>query len=913
MPNFLIIRAADHLLLGVGWSGLEVTGTGPDGAPELTAVDADARLELLFPPQHLAEESSREGAGLPPGMPAPPGGDVPVWHAALSGPSRLVFTIARDTVFTPTVEGVLRVLADARPVTGSREDTAVELPWRVVFAPDARDAGDELRAVHPADPVRVDDVAGLWRTRLVAAASGQADDRDARLVLRALDADAAAAPDPGFTPPLGRAERMRLAAEAALRPATATRMELSSLGGTLSARGSWDNFLWEHDAVLGRDMRVRTLTSGVLYPLGHRAVFMEFTERVFDRAAGGAAVLRTRFVLTVTEPVRRAPQDGRAARAFPFGDVEITALAYPDLDEARWQERDVPGMGEVGTHFWPESGGAKKAFPLRCATPEGDVRFELPLLFVADLLPNFPSLTDPGLAEVFADFYGTQDAALPGVRLDLVRASREADSPTGHRDGDVHEVHRLVVAGAAAASGCLPRLDALDVRLPALRTLLGEDELRVVRFAEDYLNEGPANDVLLELDEPIDISFVEHADRSGGLVAPHMVTDAISRTAGPVGLAALPDPGTGLIDPESLFPADAGLLGFALKDLVTDLEEAPEIVSALRPGGAPVTTMTWRDVKLKEAGPFQPVGAGTLTLTVTVSPDGADIDCAVRNFALVLPLPSRPLLRVQFAELAFHQTSGRPPVLDVSGVDVKFLGELQLLEQLGEAVDLGGVGPSLDVSPAGLVAGYSLPLPSVAAGAFIMRDMSLNAGIAVPFDGRPVSVSLGFGTRETPFTLAVLMFGGGGYVELEVDRSGLRRLEAALEFGAMIAVDFVVAHGEVHAFGGVRFVLTGDGEVSLTGYLRIGGCLEVLGVITVSIELLIELAYQSATKALVGRATLVIEVDLTLWSDSVELDSGTWVLAGGGSGDNESLLGEGGVTPEGLARWRAYQAAFAPV
>ncbi|MDX6743833.1 hypothetical protein [Actinocorallia sp. A-T 12471] len=914
MPNLLIVRAADHLLLGVDWSGFTVTGTGPDGLPRLTAGE-NARIVLIFPPQHLAEEASKPNSPAPETRPAPPGGSVPVWRAALSGPSRLVFAAARDTVFTPTAEGVLAALADARPVA----DTAVELPWRMIFAPETRDAGDELRAVHPEAPVRVGDVAGLWRTRLVAVPPGEPPGSDANLALRAVDAAAAATPDPVFDPPsekippLGRAERMRLAAEAAVRPATASRLELSSLGGTLSARGTWENFRWEHDAVLGRDMRVRTLTSGVLYPLGHRAVYLEFSERTFDPAAGGAAVLRVRFALTVTEPVRRPPQDGPAARAFPFDDVEITTLAYPDLDGAQWQDQDVPGMGRVPTHFWPKAGNAEVAFPLRCGTPEGDVRFELPLLFVADLMPGFPSLTDPTMAAKFAAAYGTRSAALPGVPLDLVRASREADSETGHRDGDVHEVHRLVVAGARDAAGFLPRLDALAVKLPALRTLLGEDTLRQVRFAEDYLRDGPVRDVLLELEEPIDVSFVGRTDRSGGLVAPHLVTDAISRTVGPVDLAALPDPGTGLIDPRSLFPADATLMGFGLKDLVTDLKEAPKITSVLRPGRPPATRMEWTGVKLKEAGPFKPVGASTLDLTVTVSEDGVDTLCTARNFALELPLPAHPLLRVQFAALSFTQTSGRPPVLDVTGVDVKFLGELQLLEQLGDVVDLGDLGPLLDVTPAGLVAGYSLPLPSVAAGAFIMRDMSLNAGIAVPFDGRPVSMSFGFGTRENPFTLAVLMFGGGGYVELEVDRTGLRRLEAALEFGAMIAVDFVVAHGEVHAFGGIRFVLTGDGEVSLTGYLRIGGCLEVLGVITVSVELLIELAYQSSTKALVGRAILVIEVDLTLWSDSVELDSGTWVLAGGGAGDRERVLAGGGATPEGLARWRAYQAAFAPL
>jgi hypothetical protein len=37
------------------------------------------------------------------------------------------------------------------------------------------------------------------------------------------------------------------------------------------------------------------------------------------------------------------------------------------------------------------------------------------------------------------------------------------------------------------------------------------------------------------------------------------------------------------------------------------------------------------------------------------------------------------------------------------------------------------------------------------------------------------------------------------------------------------------------------------------------------------------------TNRLVGRAKIVVEIDITLYSDSIELDSGDWVIAGGAS------------------------------
>ncbi|WP_240135382.1 hypothetical protein [Streptomyces sp. MUM 178J] len=935
VPNFLLVRSADHVLLGVSWSDLTIAERRPDGIPILKAETDDARLLLTFPPQHVAEETSRREQDAPQMLPSGSGAPVPVWRAALSGPSRLAFHLPRGTTLVPTVDGILHALSRGRPIPPASPpgvtDTALELPWRMVFSVEDRLGGQDVTSVHPVLPVTIAGVTGLWRARLAADRSQPGSSvQDACLGLRAIDMGTAKTADPVFSIPLSREQRTRLAAEDRL-PAQATRLELSALGGTLSAIGLWDDFQWEHEAVLGRDVRVRTVTAGVLYPLGHRATYTELSERIFDQSAGNAAVLRSKFVLTVTEPVRRPPPEGPTARAFPFGDVEITTLGYPDLERAHWHDFQHPVTGQLhrAVYFQPTTpmpGGEPISFPVRCAAADGDVRFQLPLVFVADVSqPGFSSLTDPALAEhLSSKVYKQHTVPLPGVPLDLVRAATRSD-------GDVHEVHSITIEGSLHSTGYRPELSALKVRLPALRTLLGSDALQEVRFRAEYLSRGVTQDVLLDMYRLLDISFVGRSERSGGLVAPHFETNALSRTKGPIDLRALPAPGSEFIDPGRLFPGDATLLGFALKDLVTDLKAPPTITSVPQPGRPPVVTMEWMGVKLKESGIFQPTGQSTLDLALTASATGSNTHCSVRDFALVLPNPSKPLLKLQFASLTFTHHSGGPPRIQVGGVEVKFLGELQLLQELGDAVDLNDLTPDIDVTPAGLVAHYSLPLPSVTAGAFVMRDLAVNTEIAIPFDGQPVSVAFSFASRQDPFRLAVLMFGGGGYLELELDHTGLRCLEASLEFGAMLVVDFVVARGEVHALGGVRFELA-DGEVALTGYLRIGGCIEVLGLVSVSVELCITLAYQSATKALVGRATLVIEIDLTLWSDSVELDSGTWVLAGGRSSDQEGfalhdsgtrVLGDGKSgsreifaardADEGLKRWRKYQAAFVPI
>ena len=79
----------------------------------------------------------------------------------------------------------------------------------------------------------------------------------------------------------------------------------------------------------------------------------------------------------------------------------------------------------------------------------------------------------------------------------------------------------------------------------------------------------------------------------------------------------------------------------------------------------------------------------------------------------------------------------------------------------------------------------------------------------------------------------------------------MRMLEAAFEFGATAALDIGVASGEVHIMAGIYFKMekqTGrrQGEqmvASLTGYLRCGGSLCVLGIVRISVEFYLSFTY----------------------------------------------------------------------
>ncbi len=241
---------------------------------------------------------------------------------------------------------------------------------------------------------------------------------------------------------------------------------------------------------------------------------------------------------------------------------------------------------------------------------------------------------------------------------------------------------------------------------------------------------------------------------------------------------------------------------------------------------------------------------------------GVEVLAELRDFTLKL-LPGASLVNVAFDHLSFHASSAGKTDVDVVLEKFEFVGILGFVEKLRDLIPFDGFSdpPFLDVSAKGLSAGFTLALPSVAVGVFALTNISLGADLQVPFLGGELSVGFNFCSRERPFTLQVTFIGGGGWFLLRISPKGLAVLEVGLEAGATLSVDLVVASGSVSAMVGVYLRLEGTGG-SLTAYFRLRGEVNVLGLISASIELYLELHYVFDTGKLVGRASLTIEIDI---------------------------------------------------
>ncbi len=184
-----------------------------------------------------------------------------------------------------------------------------------------------------------------------------------------------------------------------------------------------------------------------------------------------------------------------------------------------------------------------------------------------------------------------------------------------------------------------------------------------------------------------------------------------------------------------------------------------------------------------------------------------------------------------------------------------------------------------------------------------------------------MSTRFNFCTREQPFCLTVYMFGGGGFFGVTIDPQGVQILEASFEFGASLSIDLGVASGGVEVMAGIYYRME-LGDASLTGYFRLGGHVDVLGLITASIELYLELEYEFSSGKCTGRAELTIEISVFIFSGSVTITCERKFAGANGDPTLRQMMGLDPTIPlqDELAlitgpeveyAWREYLEAFA--
>jgi hypothetical protein len=730
-------------------------------------------------------------------------------------------------------------------------------------------------------------------------------------------------------------------------PVNVESLMLSSLGAWVNFHGAWDPApplsieTWRHRGTMGRDHYVKVVYAGYLFPFGHRASLVKITERKFQKTPSGqmAAYLRQRMFIIVRETEKAFPGEGQNnveggyhnGWRNPFRTIRITTMVTPNLDQPGTpSSHTIEGQGQSA--FWPYVKGKPFGFHMRGEDWDGNhIEFASPVIF----LDQGAALDPVVLSSASTKF---QDMKEGNVNLNLIPINGQrvalADS---QRPGDTTFETDAVSFGAelnkAQAASLLnqkhppfyPILVSAQVRIKAVEQLLGPAGPKVIKYDETYAKSGFDSNVnkgevfarMFDDSQHISVDFNEDPTKAGGLVTPSMVIKGLSRSIGAVG-GSVDDARDGKFNPSSFFSEFGDKVkifgALRLTEILPDnqsLDRVPQIQS-VNTGTFVDTTVTWNPKLRTDAGGLFVPKDTENGMTVRVhlhtpldgSPPTSSVEAEIRNFEIQL-LTTKKFIGVAFESVLLRMQSGQKTDVSVklAGSGINFLGDLSFINEIRNFIPGNGFSdpPYLNVSPSGVLVGYTLPIPTIAIGVFSLQNISLGASFEVPFDGRAVNMGFAFCTRENPFLMTVAIFGGGGFFGITIAPTGLQGLEASLEFGGAVAINLGVAQGGVYVLAGIYYFKVGDSS-GYEAHLRCGGALTVLGLICISVEFYMGLTYTS-TGALHGDAEVEVEVKIAFFSKSVTLHTSR-EFAGS---SNDPLIAEVYTEQD----WNNYLLAFA--
>jgi hypothetical protein len=963
MSNFelLVVRPDDLLALRFEFVNLALDTAS--GQARLMRPDPgqSALMIVHFPPQHVAERSLFEDPFVVSNFPSPP---VP---SVLADPSRLVFRIPDATPFLPlTLESLLTwsryepvVVPNALPeppgphnrppiAPPTPEQTAIEVPYGLILSPDRSGVW-----AHSRPPVTRDGRAELWHTRLGVPGPRGVD--ESRLpTLRAVWAthertfsDVVGSP---LAEPVSKDERIAIAKASSdfslptpPRPLTATHLILSALGAWADLAGDWpvgDVAAWRHVAVMGRDQYVQVVRRGVLFPFGHRATEITLHQRKFKLSGINerVAYLTQRSVVVVEQQER--VYDERDGHDLPFTAVALTEPMTPPLT-----------LVPRGPGLLPHLNGAPFAFPFRATDRQGRAKhFSAPMVFV-------PLSQLGNIDAVRRDYEGDVDLCRVDLRDQEIAYAPDPGATSPNSTARTSLTTRAIRFAARRATGDTPfrpRMETAEVSIPAVEGFLGaaaraaSQVIRYQRVRNDPENpggyagggfSGVAGGVFAMIEGAGQV--LDFPARSvGGLAAPTFKITGLSREHGAVPNAS--ELASDTLGRNPLDLLEGKLMGvIELKSVIAGIVSSPDLpdLPKLRvvPGPGRTIAFDWNPRLTSLPKPLEPFGGPpSLQLKGTITggaggPAGTEIEGTLANIALSFA----GILKANFKSLGFRMASGVPapgvqarPSVECSakladGNPFEFQGDLKFVNQLSKELEKANfgtpAGPSLKLTAEGIIAELTLALPNVALGALSIQNIALSATLGL-FFAKPAEIRFGLSSREHPFLVSYSVFGGGGFFSLgAAAREKAISLEAAIEFGGVVALDLVLARGEVQAMVGIYLSIKDD-KADLGGYVRLYGCVEVLRVVSISVEFYLRLTFDIAAEVARGTALLTVMVRVLAFSRSVTLEverSFSTKEVTGGTVLHDLPLHVASPPPRSfeetvsLAQWQEYCQAFA--
>ncbi|MGA5760694.1 hypothetical protein [Nonomuraea bangladeshensis] len=637
---------------------------------------------------------------------------------------------------------------------------------------------------------------------------------------------------------------------------------------------------WSHTIAMGREQQARTVERGFLYPFGHQASLIKETHRIFVSngiAAELESCLIRRDFLVVHEPERHFVNN----HGMPFTSMRIMISRTPDL-----------GLTQGG-HFVPTVRGIPFAFPVRTVDHQGAVcDLEAAMVWVPVNETDWAGVENKYAKIKRILFSNERLAYVPGRSGPSISAGGSGNTVMTTLWAEF-EARAPSLSSLSGVPTFEPQLSSAEVSVPSVEQLgVARQASAVIEYHEKYVAGGfgaVGEGVFARIKGGLPVEIP--AQQAGGLINQGLALTGLSAVKGAVPNVDL------LAGGVTAAPGMDGLIGKLLG--VIDLPEIimaslnpddlPKITTAAQDGSHTVT-YTWNPrlrhplpppLRADRAPAPGPVSAATLVITSKMSraaPGGqaggasTEIDGTLADIGLSF----LDIVEVTFEHIRFHAQTGQGLAFDIAVKNVAFMGDLRFLEELATILKAPTAprgrgsdgGPYVTVTREGVSAGIVLAVPDFVLGILSLRNLSFSSTINLYFSDKPFDVRFALSSREHPFIVSYAIFGGGGHFALTADTAGKVDVEAAVEFGATAAIDIILAKGTVEIMVGVLFSKRGE-KIELGGYIRIFGCLEILGIVSISVAFYLSLTY--APPKARGRAEVTVSVRVLGFSKSVTL------------------------------------------
>jgi|GEM_PF-4431337 len=244
----------------------------------------------------------------------------------------------------------------------------------------------------------------------------------------------------------------------------------------------------------------------------------------------------------------------------------------------------------------------------------------------------------------------------------------------------------------------------------------------------------------------------------------------------------------------------------------------------------------------------------------------------IKNLTLRIPTADTELVRVPVKSFVFTAGKGQQAHFDPSFGAIELKGALKFVQELASLAKTNGF--SIKVGTNGVVAAFATDIPSLSVGVFALSNMSFGAKATIPFDGSPARMDLNFCTKEKPFSLVIYTFAGGGYFSLTASFRGIEHFDASFEFGAQVGFDIAgIVKGSIFIKGGIHYSYDIKNKSVFHAFVHMGGTAKVMAIASASIDLALDLGYETVSNKWTGSATLSIAVSVLFFSfsDSFEV------------------------------------------